>query len=271
MKLIPVFGATLTLLLAPSAGADVYPGDASYGAIVQDIYHEVTSDSIYLNWQTSITTRTELCEALTSAHNTGLNPGMSASNADWINESVSVDDCLWALWYTNGYPGNAAWNKWAGTHNGYWYDQTTQFHDSAYWAPAVGRLAASPSDVDSMGNRRVYSFQDVRFLDRTGPARYGWNQSHHEVDYVWGWDPKNSGNQNGYTGTHVGFTFEVNTASCIIWVTSNEAFLECVKQVGSSRRRTSAGFFGMGQWTVSNQIVAEPVRRHSVLRFAPER
>jgi len=50
---------------------------------------------------------------------------------------------------------------------------------------------------------------------------------------------------------HVGFTFEKSGAQCIIWATTEEAFLECVRPTsGGKSRRTSTGFFGMGQWTI---------------------
>ena len=41
----------------------------------------------------------------------------------------------------------------------------------------------------------------------------------------------------------------------IVWVimTGEEAFLECVKTVSSSKKRTSAGFWGFGQWPAKYQ------------------
>ena len=53
---------------------------------------------------------------------------------------------------------------------------------------------------------------------------------------MWGWDPKNDdcpqGSSRGHTGAHVGFTFNQGTVSCIIWITSDEAFLDCVNNKG---------------------------------------
>jgi len=54
-----------------------------------------------------------------------------------------------------------------------------------------------------------------------------------QIQYVWGWDPKDnscpSGSARGWRGAVVGFTFDQGSASCIMWVTTEEAFLECVR------------------------------------------
>ena len=68
---------------------------------------------------------------------------------------------------------------------------------------------------------------------------------------MWGWDPKDSTNHYGYQGSHVGYPFTSNSgADCIVWLTGEEAFLECVKTVSFSKKRTSAGFWGFGQWVI---------------------
>ena len=68
---------------------------------------------------------------------------------------------------------------------------------------------------------------------------------------VWGWDPNDSTNHYGYQGSLAGYPFTSNSGEdCIVWVTGEEAFLECVKTVSSSKKRTSAGFWGFGQWVV---------------------
>ena len=70
---------------------------------------------------------------------------------------------------------------------------------------------------------------------------------------VWGWDPKEAINHFGYQGCHVGYPFiSGGGADCIVWVTGEEAFLECIKTVGSTKKRTSAGFWGYGQWTLQS-------------------
>ncbi len=229
---------------------DVYPGDTAYNALVQEIYHEVSSDNIDLNFNSSIQTRTQLCNLLVSRHNGGTNPGQSQTNSAYIGESITVNQCLNALWFSDGYDSNADWNQWTGNHVGTWYDQTNSFTDNANWLQSVNEAANDPNDTDANGNTRVYNFQQVEFLGAN--AHFGWNQAHHEVAYVWGWDPKDQTNTDGTVGTHVGWTFDLGTAKCIIWVTKNEAFLECVKDVGSETRRTSTGFFGFGQWTVES-------------------
>ena len=69
---------------------------------------------------------------------------------------------------------------------------------------------------------------------------------------VWGWDPKEAVDHFGWQGAHVGWPFRSTLAGadCIVWLTGEEAFLECIKTVGSTRRRTSAGLWGFGQWIV---------------------
>ena len=57
----------------------------------------------------------------------------------------------------------------------------------------------------------------------------------------------------GYQGSHAGYPFtSYSGADCIVWVTGEEAFLECIKTVFSIKKRTSAGFWGFGQWRVQS-------------------
>lgn len=68
---------------------------------------------------------------------------------------------------------------------------------------------------------------------------------------VWGWDPKDSTNHFGYQGAHVGWPFtSASGGDCIVWLTGEEAFLDCTKTVSSGKKRTTAGFWGYGHWTV---------------------
>ena len=70
---------------------------------------------------------------------------------------------------------------------------------------------------------------------------------------VWGWDPKDPSDHGGYQGSHAGYPFTSGSgADCIVWLTGEEAFLECIKTVGSTKKRTSAGFWGFGQWNVQS-------------------
>ena len=63
---------------------------------------------------------------------------------------------------------------------------------------------------------------------------------------MWGWDPKDDTNHGGYQGTHAGYPFSFGGAKCIIWVTGEEAFMECIH----NGKRGVAGFWGYGQWEV---------------------
>ena len=73
-----------------------------------------------------------------------------------------------------------------------------------------------------------------------------------QVLYIWGWDPKNNSCQGGRQGAHVGFPFDVGASThCIVWVTPEEAFLECLR----NRHRTSTtsgsgNSEGYGQWYI---------------------
>jgi len=74
------------------------------------------------------------------------------------------------------------------------------------------------------------------------------------VNYVWGWDPKDNTDNDGLQGAVVGWTFKKTSANaeCIVWVSKDEAFLECVKPYCGGKLRVSAGFFGLGQWAINN-------------------
>lgn len=243
--------STLVMLVAVPMPvlADVYPGDTAYSKIVQDVYHSVSSDRIRMDWKTNIRTRPQLCQELVKRHNNTAPVG-GKTNASFLGVEITVNDCLNALYYSKGYKNASGWQAWAGQHQGTWFNQDGQsFHDAATWESSVRkRTQPQDNDLDSSRRPRVYDFQKVVFHDEKRPesAKYGWNQSHPEVAYVWGWDPKDGTNDNGKTGTHVGFTFLQDKASCIVWVTPKESFLECV----SGQRRTSTGFWGVGQWSV---------------------
>jgi hypothetical protein len=262
-----------TILISMVTMADIYPGDTAYNAIVQNIYHGVSADNINLVYDQSIHTRTQLCVKLTDQHNNGT-PGVATqTNAALINQTITVADCLNALWFSQGYNSSTGLAAWKGNLSGSWYaDNGATFNDPAIWKAPISVQTGDPqNDLDNNGNPRVYVFQQVVFSARTGAAKYGWNQSHHEVAYIWGWDGKDNNSEpvNGDVGTHVGWTFNQGTAKCIIWVTKKEAFLECVKTVGAVKKRTSAGFFGIGQWTIAPlaPIILPPRRVKFDLQF----
>ena len=233
-----------TLGLTQPLLADQYPGDDEFTEIVQRVYTQISTDQIDMEFRDSIQSRNDLCSNLVTRHNSHRAPGASRSNASYIGVYLTQLDCLNALWFSDGYDSSAGWNAWAGNLVGTWFnDDNRQFTDPANWARSVNERG---------GDGRTYQLQNVLFSSRSGNARFGWNMSHRDVAYVWGWDPKDNTDNNGETGAHVGFTFEKSGAQCIIWATPEEAFLECVKPVNScgGSRRTSTGFFGMGQWTI---------------------
>jgi len=244
-KLFLVINILLSnLLITGLVYADQYPGDIAFTNIVQRVYHEVSADSISMSSRPNIVNRHQLCSNLVDRHNNWIAPGAGQSNADFINLSITQSDCLNALWYSNGYSSSAGWSAWAGLLTGTWYnDNGEEFNDGANWQ--------SPISVTGFDGR-TYQLQNVIFEGRTGSAQFGWNSSHPDVDYVWGWDGKDNSNQNGERGTHVGWAFSKSSAQCIIWATPEEAFLECVKPRCAGKQRVSTGFFGMGQWNIGN-------------------
>lgn len=88
----------------------------------------------------------------------------------------------------------------------------------------------------------------------------------------WGWDPKDPINHGGYQGSCVAYSFTTvslsatgNPAFCIIWITGEEAFLECVANGSWGSRRTSVGYWGFGLWGLESPnipcpVTAEPIK-----------
>lgn len=243
------------LSLLSAAQADIYPGDMVYSNLVQDIYHDISSDNINLAYDNNYADRSELCQKLIDQHNNQTPGAATQTNASFIGETISLANCENALWYSNGYTSHSDLEAWSGLMTGTWYDESgSTFSDPAMWQSPINMPTSDPAgDIGSDGLPRVYAFQEVIFsgADRVGQAKYGWNQSHPDVSYIWGWDPKNNEDDGGNVGTHVGWTFDQGPARCIIWITKNEAFLECVKNFCEEKRRTSAGLFGIGQWQVA--------------------
>lgn len=236
--------------------ADRYPGDTTYTSIVQEIYHGVSSDNIILSFNLTINDRKQLCETLVEQHNNGLPGSASETNSAYINEVISLNSCLNALWYSSGYNDSSGLDAWTGELTGTWYNNNDQsFTDPATWEKPIGVSTNDPQNDLSNGVPRVYNFQKVIFggSDRTDYAKYGWNQSHPDIAYIWGWDPKDNDDQHGMRGTHVGWTFSQGQTKCIIWVTKEESFLECIKPMAIGKRRTSAGLNGIGQWDIGQK------------------
>ena len=199
--------------------SDTYPGDRDYTRIIDDMRGRVAADRISMQyWQGGAAlSRSQVCQLLADRHNNGRNAGQGQTSAAFLGLSVTSGDCLNALSLTRGYPPAAGLTAWAGHYQGTWYAERQQFTDNALWHPPRGEPTRHPrTDRDSANRPRFYSLQPVEFLNRSGPARFGWNQSHPELPYIWGWDPKEGPDERGQNGAHLGYPFQVGAASCII-------------------------------------------------------
>ncbi len=193
-------------------------------------------------------TRAALAKKLADCHNHTKN-GAERTNAQFIDLRLDADKIEKALANPRGYSSPAGWKCWAGHHGGTWYDPSgRRFTDGADWL--------SPEKQPSKrGPKRVYDLQRVHFTGAND--HWGWNQSHPDVPYVWGWDPK-PGLDVACFAPHIGFTFTCGDAKAIVWITPAEAFLEMIRpgkpgRAGDAapRKRTSCSTRGgIGQWTV---------------------
>ena len=141
----------LLLTLVSLGKADVYPGEAAFQNICQEIINDVTGNSIEFKelvtvcsgwWGCSSTlqiretlTCATLCNRLTAQHNT--------KNAPYIGgASVTSSECQSALLGPAIY-GIPQWNNWSGRHCGTWRSTdssgtvTQTFTDNALWNTAV--------------------------------------------------------------------------------------------------------------------------------------
>lgn len=139
--------------------ADRYPSDNAYTTIVQEVYHEVSADTINLNFDSTIRNRGQLCDKLINQHNNGRPGDAPGTNATFIGETFSRDTCLNALWYSRGYSNSSDLDAWTGTLSGTWYDVSASFNDPATWSALRQVNANSASDTDAHGRRRVYDFR----------------------------------------------------------------------------------------------------------------
>ncbi len=152
--------------------------------------------------------------------------------------------------------GIDSWDTWAGTHWGIWMSDWygKVYLDTASWQYPIQVPTDDPDDLldSTTGKPRVYDHQHVTWLERTpfeavekdaagkvirtNIANEGWNSSHPDVSYVWGWDPKDWGEAKkikypGTWGVHVGFPFlfkQPDDIRFILWLTPSEVFLESV-------------------------------------------
>lgn len=249
--------------------ADEYPGDDAYNQKIQTLLEAFYSDQMDFPWHGATNvTREQLCEGLVELHYGGTLNGMTVNNAEWlgcnaftpVNFSTILLD---ALMNPKPFDLKSGWADWEGHHQGNWYSPTQVFSDEAIWSPPVQQPTSDPvNDLDSNNQPRVYDFQEVVWPARQ-VGNHGWNQSHHEVPYIWGWDPKENGNENGDIGTHVGFPFSIDHCKFIVWITPKAAFLEGINlgtmetktingQQVSGHPKTSTAFTdGFGQWLIA--------------------
>ncbi len=260
----------LSLSLTPGT-PDSYPGDARFTQIIQDLLGSVRNDAMDFAWAgRQGVTRQELCQALAHQHYEQRNAMMRQTNAAWLGQDEGTRTqleaaCLEALTDPSGYASAVGWHTWEGIHKGIWYAPHGQFQDEAWWATPEQEPTNVEDDLDSHQNRRIYDVQRVHWPGRS-VGRYGWNQSHPDVPYVWGWDPKENGDENGLIGAHLGFPFEVGSLKGLVWITPKTAFLEGVitstrvartvngRQIRgfakASTELASANGAGFGQWIV---------------------
>lgn len=250
----------------PKTVSDTYPGDTTFTDKVQQLFRSAAADRIHLPWAGNRTlTRLKLCEALVQRHYVNVSPGMGETNANFlgcpdVTQPALLNACIVALNTPQGFKSPEGWDVWRGQHRGTWFDDKgKRFDDQAEWDSPRKEPSRLPGDVDSSGDPRKYDFQDVRWPGP--PPRNGWNQSHPDVPYVWGWDPKSGHDENGDIGTHLGFIFKLPPCEFIIWLTPKEAFLEGINTDAEVARavngrtvrgypKTSTGFNGRGQWAV---------------------
>lgn len=235
-----------------AGNGDTYPGDSAYRSLVQGIINGVNNDSIELGRYTSSPktyTRASFADTFVKQHNTYATK-TSQPNAKFLGQRLTKSDVTGALTTGNAYV-EGDWIDWAGVHRGHWYERgPKRYDDDAGWY--------YPKEEATSRYSGPNQHQFVHFYTPSeGTDRYGWNESNPNADHVWGWDPKTNdptafGGSQGEVGTHVGFPFEKGDVKCLVWITPQEAFLECLgpDENRSKLRRTSAGLWGHGQWVV---------------------
>lgn len=240
----------------PKKKPDNFPDDRAFTVILQMILDGVRQDQMEFGWfrRLNINSKQELCRFLVNRFKTKKNAGMEKTNSEYTGCDLTEADCLGALTNPSGFDSGDRWGSWSGTHEGSWFpDVGTKIDDKAEWAePSKERTHDPQNDLDGNGQPREYDFQKVHWPGRTC-GKDGWNQSHPDVEYVWGWDPKENGEENGNIGAHVGFPFKSGDCEFIIWITKKEAFLEAVNTSHPvpGRKKSSTGLGGCGQWEIN--------------------
>lgn len=254
---------------APS-GPDNYPGDAAFTDLLQKIYHGangqggISNDKIKLKAHTNPNradgtwTRTEIVTLLLDRYDDIIagSPRPDSCKSWLFNTNFTVAACVASLTNPSAYDDASGWRNWAGSHSGTWYSDGQggaagpTFKDDAKWNPPRDEGRHPPGSVPPAGS--PYDFQPVDFKDAAGNVvRRGWNQSHKDVEYLWSWDPKDEGQQNGEIGAHLGFRHVEDGAEAIFWFTCREVFFEAIKEVDGVKHRISVGIWGRGLWTVT--------------------
>jgi|GEM_PF-2069109 len=251
----------------PKPTSDEYPGAAAYARKVHHLVQTVKDDSMDFPWHRKYgVSKRELCRQLGGRHYRGLNRGMTATNAEWLMcEGVTRESleaaCIDALTNPRGFSSAAGFDAWRGRHLGTWYEVAQSFWDEAMWSPCVREPIRLAGDDEKGEEPRICDTQKVQWPNRK-VGQFGWHQSHPDINYLWGWDPKDAGNENGDIGTHIGFPFELKPCSYIIWISPKAAFLEGIntekratmtldgKRVTGYPKTSTALTGGRGQWLV---------------------
>lgn len=268
---------------AGSEDADVYPGHTAFLALLNQLAGGVRGNRIghYALSKDALALRL-------AAQFFGASVAPQ-TNAEWMtlpgqplgfDEPALAKAVEAALGNAQGFADGSRWSAWSGTHMGQFYVGQRVFIDVAVWQPPRGESTQLPADVNQSppdeGLPRQYALQPVSWWSLSSAAaaklkRTGWNQSHREVPYIWGWDPKNQGDQQGKVGAHYGFPFTLGSCDWIVWVCFGEVFLECV-QLEQTRTVTIAGrqttgrpksstrdVPGWGQWLIEDTTRTPPV------------
>ena len=260
----------LVLLSACStkyARSDRYPGDEAYTQKVQNLLETIRDDTMDFPWHRQYgVSKRKLCGQLVERHFQALNQGMTQTNADWLmSDDITQPSleaaCANALANPSGFASTHGFRAWKGTHKGTWYEPNQSFWDEAVWSTPTRKPCRLTGKQGDDGLPLICDIQEVNWPNRK-VGRFGWHQSHPQINYLWGWDPKDIGNENGDIGMHIGFPFETGSCSFIIWITPKVAFLEGINTSKTVTRtmngievtgypKTSAALTGgCGQWLV---------------------
>jgi hypothetical protein len=247
--------------------SDRYPGDTAYTEKVQNLLQRIRDDTMDFPWHRQYgVSKRRLCSQLVERHFQALNRGMTQTNAHWLmSEDITQSSldaaCHDALAEPRGFGPAVGFDAWKGIHKGTWYEANQSFWDEAVWSEPARTPCRLTGKQGDDGQPLICDTQKVNWPNRK-VGRFGWHQSHPEINYLWGWDPKDIGNEDGDIGMHIGFPFEIGSSSFIIWITPKVAFLEGINTSKTVTRtlngtelagypKTSAALTGgCGQWLV---------------------